>query len=89
MGLKPQNPPWYIAVYTKRRRSVVDGIHQIVIKTLSGFRYLCQQLAYLVLSRVFLIASTIGEFLESYQEYPAKSVGKQEGEFLIVVLVKR
>jgi hypothetical protein len=23
-----------------------DGIHQIVFRTLSGFRYLCQQLAY-------------------------------------------
>jgi hypothetical protein len=54
---------------------------------LSGFRYLCQQLAYLVFSRQFLIASKIGESLGSYQEYPAKSVGKQGEEFLIAALV--
>jgi hypothetical protein len=65
-----------------------DGIHQIVIRTLSGFRYLRQQLAYLVLSRIFLIASQIDESLESYQDYSAKSVGKQGGEFLIAALVK-
>jgi hypothetical protein len=56
-----------------------DGIYQIVFRTLSGFRYLCQQLVYTVLSRIFLIASKIGELLRSYQEYPAKSVGKQGG----------
>jgi hypothetical protein len=65
-----------------------DGIHQMVIQTLSGFRYLCQQLAYLVLSRIFPIASQIDESLESYQDYSAKSVGKQGGEFLIAALVK-
>jgi hypothetical protein len=65
-----------------------DGIHQIVIRTLSGFRYLCQQLAYLVLSRIFPIASQMDDSLESYQDYSAKSVGKQGGEFLIAVLVK-
>jgi hypothetical protein len=65
-----------------------DGFHQIVIRTLSGFRYLCQQLAYLVLSRIFLIASKIGELLGRYQEYPAKSVGKQEVGFLIVAIAK-
>jgi hypothetical protein len=65
-----------------------DGIHQIVIRTLSGFRYLCQQPAYFVLSRIFLIASQIDESLESYQDYSAKLVGKQGGEFLIAALVK-
>jgi hypothetical protein len=65
-----------------------DGIHQIVIRTLSGFHYLCQELAYLVLSRIFPIASQIDESLESYQDYAAKSVGKQGGEFLIAALVK-
>jgi hypothetical protein len=55
---------------------------------LSGFCYLCQQLACLVFSRIFLIASEIGELLESYQEYPAKSVGKQGDELLIAALVK-
>jgi hypothetical protein len=34
-----------------------DGIHQIVIRTLSGFRYLCRQLAYLVLSIAILVVS--------------------------------
>jgi hypothetical protein len=65
-----------------------DGIHQIVIRTLSGFRYLCQKLAYFVLSRIFLIASQIDESLKRYQDYSAKSVGKQGGEFLIAALVK-
>jgi hypothetical protein len=63
-----------------------DGIRQIVIKTLPGFRYLCQQLAYLVLSRIFLIASQIDESLD---EYSAKSVGKQGGEFLMAALEKK
>jgi hypothetical protein len=66
----------------------VDGTHQIVIRTLSGFLYLCQQLAFYVLSRIFLIASKIGELLGSYREYSAKSTGKQGGEFLIAALVK-
>jgi hypothetical protein len=48
-----------------------NGIHQIIIRTLSGFRYLCQQLAYLVISRIFLIASKIGRLLGSYQEFSA------------------
>jgi hypothetical protein len=65
-----------------------DGMHLIVMRTLSGFRYLCQQPAYLVLSRIFLIASQIDESLESYQDYSAKLVGKQGGEFLIAALVK-
>jgi hypothetical protein len=73
---------------TSVKSCVQDGIHQIVIRTLSGFRYLCQKLAYLVLSRIFLIASQINELLESYQDYSAKSVGKQGGEFLIAALVK-
>jgi hypothetical protein len=60
-----------------------DGFHhQLLIRTLSGFYYLFQQLAYLVFRRMFLTASTIGELLGSYQEYPAKSEGKQEEEFL-------
>jgi hypothetical protein len=63
-------------------------IRQIVIRTLSGFRYLCQQLAYLVHSRIFLIASQIDESLGSYQDYSAKLVGKQGGEFMIAALVK-
>jgi hypothetical protein len=63
------------------------GIHQIVIRTLSVFRYLCQQLAYLELSNIFLIASKIGESLRRYQEYPAKTVGKQGEKFLIAALV--
>jgi hypothetical protein len=62
--------------------------HQIVIRTLSGFCYLCQQLAHLVLSRIFMIASQIGESRLSYQQYPVKSLSKQGGEFLIVALVK-
>jgi hypothetical protein len=33
-------------------------------------------------------ASKIGESIGSYQEYPAKSVGRQGEEFLIVTLVK-
>jgi hypothetical protein len=43
-----------------------NGIHQIVIRTLSIFRYLCPQLAYLVLSRIFLIATKNGELSGSY-----------------------
>jgi hypothetical protein len=54
-----------------------DGIHQIVIKTLSGFICLCLQLAYKFLSGIFLIASKLGEsLLRSYQQYPAKSASK-------------
>jgi hypothetical protein len=68
--------------------SIRDGIHPIVLRTLSGFCYLCQQLAYLVDSRIFLMNSKIGESLRSYQEYPAKSVGKQGEEFPIAALVK-
>jgi hypothetical protein len=45
---------------------------------------MCHQLAYVVLSGIFLIASKIGESLGS-PEYPDKSVGKQGGEFLIAV----
>jgi hypothetical protein len=41
-------------------------------------RYLFQQLVYLVDNKIFLIASKIGESLESYQEYAAKTVGKQK-----------
>jgi hypothetical protein len=41
-----------------------------------------------VFSGIFLKASEIGESLWSYHEYPARSVGKQEEEFLIVALVK-
>jgi hypothetical protein len=41
-----------------------------------------------VFSRIFLIASKIGESLGSYQEYPAKLVGKQREEFLIAAQVK-
>jgi hypothetical protein len=41
-----------------------------------------------VLSRIFLIAGKIGESLGSYQEYSAKSMGKQVGEFLISLLEK-
>jgi hypothetical protein len=63
-----------------------DGIHQVVIRNLSGYRYLCQQLAYLVLCRIFLKDSKIGLLLKSYQKYPAKSVGKLGEEFLIVEL---
>jgi hypothetical protein len=37
---------------------------------------------------IFLIASKTGELLRSYQEYAAKSVGKQGEEFLIAALVK-
>jgi hypothetical protein len=54
-----------------------DGFHhKIVIRTLSGFCYLCQQLAYLVLRRIFMIASQIGELLGSYQKYLAKWASK-------------
>jgi hypothetical protein len=34
------------------------GIHQIVIRILSGICYLCQKIAYLVFSRIFVIASS-------------------------------
>jgi hypothetical protein len=68
--------------------SLRDGIHQIVSKSLVGVRYLCQQIGYLVASRIFLIAMEIGESLGSYQEYPAKSVGKQGEELLIATLLK-
>jgi hypothetical protein len=55
-----------------------DEIHLIVIRRdLSEFRYLHQQLAYLVFCRIILIASRIGELFASYHEYLAKSVGKQ------------
>jgi hypothetical protein len=33
--------------------------------------------------------SIVGKLLGSYQDYPAKSEGKQENEFLVAVLVKR
>jgi hypothetical protein len=66
----------------------VSKIYQLVIRNLSGFRYLCQQLAYLVLSRIFIIASKIDESLGSYQEYPSIALGKQAGKFLIATLVK-
>jgi hypothetical protein len=35
------------------------------------------------------MASIIGVLLGSYQEYPAKSMGKQKEEFLIATLEKR
>jgi hypothetical protein len=35
-----------------------------------------------------MIASKIGELIECYQEYHAKSVGKKVGEFLIAAQVK-
>jgi hypothetical protein len=38
-------------------------------RTLSGFCYLCQPLAYLVLSGIFLIARQIAELPVCYQEY--------------------
>jgi hypothetical protein len=47
--------------------TIVYGIHQIAIRNYTGFCYLCPQLAYLVLSAIFLIASKIGESLGSYQ----------------------
>jgi hypothetical protein len=37
----------------------VDGIHQIVIRIILGFCFLCQQLIYLLLCRIFLIASMV------------------------------
>jgi hypothetical protein len=46
------------------------------------FCYLCKQLAYLVCGRIFMTSSEIGELLGSYQEYPAKFVGKQGEQFL-------
>jgi hypothetical protein len=42
-----------------------NGIHQIVIRILSGFCYLCQQFAYYVLSGIFMTASQIDESLRS------------------------
>jgi hypothetical protein len=51
------------------------------LRSLSGFRYLCHQLAYLVCGRIFLIAGKLDESLGSYQENPAKSMGKQGEEF--------
>jgi phage I-like protein len=41
-----------------------------------------------VLSKIFLTASKIGELFDSYQEYPAQSVGKKGVEFLIAALEK-
>jgi hypothetical protein len=64
------------------------GFTKLVIRT-KGICYPCQQLAYLGLCRIFLIARNIGDKLRSYQEYPAKLVGKQGKEFLIAALVKR
>jgi hypothetical protein len=78
----------YIDIVKPKYHQYWGGIQQIVSRTLSGFCYLCQQLAYLVFSRIFLIACKIGELLGNYQEYPAKSVGKQGEEFLIAALVK-
>jgi hypothetical protein len=50
---------------------------------------LCQQLAFLFLNWIFLMANSIvGKLLGSYQDYPAKSEGKQENEFLVAVLVR-
>jgi hypothetical protein len=68
--------------------STRDGIHHMFIMTSSGFHYLCQQLAYLELSRILLIGIIIVELLGSYQEYPAMSLGKQGELSLIAVLVK-
>jgi hypothetical protein len=56
-----------------------DNVHQIVIRTLSRFCYLCQQLAYFVLCRKLLIASQNGEALGSYQEYPSNSGWQERG----------
>jgi hypothetical protein len=52
----------------KQSFSARDGIHQMVMRTLSGFGYLCQQLTYLVLGRIFQIASKIGKLLVSYHK---------------------
>jgi hypothetical protein len=65
-----------------------NGIHQIVIKSLSEFRYLFQQLAYLVHSRIFPINNKISELLMNYHKNLAKSVVKHKEVFLIAVLVK-
>jgi hypothetical protein len=69
------------------QRLIRGGIHQLVIKTLSGFRHVCQQLAYFAFNRIFLIASKILKLFGSYQEYSAKSVGKQGKAFLVAALV--
>jgi hypothetical protein len=62
-----------------------DGIHQIV--NLDLIRILL-----VLATRLFRtwqdIPVKIGELLGSYQEYPAKSVGKQGEELLIAVPVK-
>jgi hypothetical protein len=50
-----------------------NGIHQIINRNLSAFRYLCQQLVYQVLSGIFWIASKNGELLWSHQQYPANA----------------
>jgi hypothetical protein len=39
-------------------------------------------------SKIFLIASKIGESLGSFQEYPDKLMSEQGDTFLIVTLVK-
>jgi hypothetical protein len=77
-----------VAPASRRAGASRNESDQILIKTLSGFRYLCQQLALKVLGRIFLMASKIYESLRCYQEYPAKSVGKQGEEFLIAAQVK-
>jgi hypothetical protein len=92
LTIQPRNENEHMRIWVHKLSYVPDhlknGIHQIVIRTLSRFYYLCQQLAYIVLSRIFQIADKINELIGSYQEYPAKSVGKQEEEFLIAALVK-
>jgi hypothetical protein len=54
------------------KRPARGEIHEIGIRN-----FLVCQLAYLVFSRIFLVAREIGESLGSYLEYPDKSVGKQ------------
>jgi hypothetical protein len=64
-----------------------DEIPQIVISGLYQDFVTC--VAYQVVSGIFLKASTICELLGSYQEYSAKSVGKQGREFLIATNEKK
>jgi hypothetical protein len=55
---------------------------------LSVFHYMCKQLAYLVLSRIFILTSKIDELLRGYPEHFVKNAGKQEDNLRIAALVK-
>jgi hypothetical protein len=79
---------FYVPEYLQYLKWFSKSVQQIVIRTLSGFCYLCQQLTYYVYSRICMIAIKMMNHSGSYQEYPSKSLVKQGGEFQIATLVK-